>query len=88
MARKAYRHRYRITYETRGRNDKGKMGRVVRRIDFLTNEPIRTDHQFQMAEILIAAKHEKGKPVIIVAMERLVTRGRAVPQKKGGTGEG
>lgn len=79
MGRRTYKHRYIVTYETKG--DDGDY--LVRKIDFVTDVKPTTRHQMETMEILISTRRENNRPVIIVAMEPATPRRATQPARRG-----
>ena len=78
-----HKHRYMVTYETKGDDDKY----LVRKIDFVTDVKPTTRHQMETMEILISTRRENNRPVIIVAMELATSAGRATQPARRGKGD-
>lgn len=84
MGRRTYKHRYIVTYETKGDDD----NYLVQKIDFVTDVRPTTRHQMETMEILISTRRENNKPVIIVAMELATSPKRATqPERPGDPAE-
>lgn len=83
MGRRTHKHRYIVTYETKG--DDGNY--LVQKIDFVTEVRATTRHQMETMEILISTRRENNRPVIIVAMELATSPRRATQSERRGKGD-